>query len=63
MREELYTILENDQICFREKEDAGNSYKEGLAKEQKQHTDRVFDIMEKEFGVKLKIYHDIMIEP
>jgi hypothetical protein len=32
MREELYTILENDQICFRESENADNQYKVGLAK-------------------------------
>ena len=32
MREELYTIIENDQICFRESEQAENTYKVGLAK-------------------------------
>jgi hypothetical protein len=32
MREELFTILENDQICFRESEDAENEYKVNLAK-------------------------------
>jgi hypothetical protein len=32
MKEELQSILENDQICFREYEDAENTYKAGLAK-------------------------------
>lgn len=59
MREELYSILENDQICFRESEEAENSYKIGLALAQKEKTTRIFEIMEKEFGVKLKIFHDI----
>jgi chaperone required for assembly of F1-ATPase len=63
MREELYTILESDQICFRESEEADNSYKIGLAKTQKEHTEKVFDIMEREFGVKLKVFYDINIEP
>ena len=35
----------------------------GLAKTQKEHTSRIFDIMEKEFGVKLKVFHDINVEP
>lgn len=38
MRDELAAILENDQICFRESEDADNDYKVGLAKTQKEHT-------------------------
>ena len=63
MREELYTILENDQICFRESEEADNQYKVGLALAQKEKTTRIFDILEKEFGVKLKIFHDIQVEP
>jgi chaperone required for assembly of F1-ATPase len=63
MREELYTILENDQICFRESEQADNTYKVGLALAQKEHTTRIFEIMEKEFGVKLKVYYDINVDP
>lgn len=63
MREELYTILENDQICFRESEQADNSYKVKLALAQKEHTTRIFDMMEKEFGVKLRVFHDINVEP
>ena len=63
MREELYTILENDQICFRESEEAENQYKVSLAKAQKEHTQPVFDILEREFGVKLKLFQDIQIEP
>lgn len=63
MREELYTILENDQICFRESEQAENQYKVGLALAQKEHTTKVFDIMEREFGVKLKVYYDINVDP
>jgi ATP synthase mitochondrial F1 complex assembly factor 2 len=63
MREELYTILENDQICFRESELAENSYKAGLAKAQKEATQRVFDILKKDFGVQLKVFHDIVVEP
>jgi ATP synthase F1 complex assembly factor 2 len=63
MREELFTILENDQICFRESEDAENEYKVKLAKTQKAHTQKVFDILEREYGVKLKIFTDINVEP
>lgn len=63
MREELYTILENDQICFRESEQADNSYKQGLAKAQIEHTTKIFEILQREFGVKLKVFHDIQIEP
>ena len=59
MREELYNILENDQICFRESEEADNQYKVGLAKKQKEYTQQVFDIMERDFGVKLRVFHDI----
>lgn len=32
MRDELQVILENDQICFRENENAENDYKINLAK-------------------------------
>jgi hypothetical protein len=32
MKDELMVILENDQICFRESENAENEYKIGLAK-------------------------------
>ncbi len=32
MKDEIQVILENDQICFRESEDAENDYKIGLAK-------------------------------
>ena len=39
MKDELQAILENDQICFRESEEAENEYKIGLAKAQKAHTD------------------------
>jgi hypothetical protein len=63
MREELHTILENDQICFRENEEADNQYKAGLGRVQKQHTQRIFETLEKDFGVSLKIFHDIQIEP
>ncbi len=63
MREEVYTILENDQICFRESENADNQYKAGLALTQKEHTQKIFEILEAEFGVKLKIFEDINIEP
>eukprot|EP00347_Sterkiella_histriomuscorum_P002958 403366146 len=63
MKEELTAILENDQICFREsEEDAENDYKKGLAKTQKAHTDRIFEILEREFGIKLKIFHSIQID-
>ena len=63
MREELYTILENDQICYRESESAENSYKSGLAKAQKEQTQRIFDIMEKHYGVHLNVFHDIASGP
>jgi ATP synthase F1 complex assembly factor 2 len=63
MKEELYSILENDQICFRESEEAENEYKTGLAKAQKEHTQKIFDILEKDFGIKLKVFHNIQMEP
>jgi chaperone required for assembly of F1-ATPase len=63
MREELYTILENDQICFRESENAENTYKQGLARTQIEHTSKIFGMLEREFGVQLKIFHGIQIEP
>lgn len=59
MRDELKGFLENDQICFRESENAENDYKIGLAKAQKAHTDKVFQILDKDFGIKLKIFHNI----
>ena len=63
MKDELTAILENDQICFRESEDAENDYKLGLARTQKEHTQRIFDTLEKEFNIKLKIFHTIQMEP
>lgn len=59
MKNELTAILENDQICFRESEDAENDYKIGLAKTQKEHTQRIFETLEREFGIKLKVFHTI----
>ena len=55
----MYTILENDQICFRESENAENTYKEGLAKAQIAHTTKVFEILENDFGVKLNVFNGI----
>jgi chaperone required for assembly of F1-ATPase len=63
MRDELFNILESDQICFRESENADNQYKVKLAKTQKEHTQKIFEIMEREFGVKLKVFYDINIVP
>ncbi|CDW74897.1 atp12-domain-containing protein [Stylonychia lemnae] len=62
MKDELFSILESDQICFRESEDVQNDYKAGLAKTQKEHTSKVFDILEREFQIKLKIYHSLQID-
>ena len=39
MREEVRSLLENDEICYREPEDALNDYKLNLGKYQKEHTD------------------------
>lgn len=55
-------ILENDQICFRESENAENDYKVGLAKAQKAHTDKIFDILKNDFGITMKIFHTIQLE-
>ena len=63
MKEELSSILENDQICFREEENQESEYKSGLSKAQKHHTQKIFDILEKEFGITLKIFHNIQMEP
>ena len=63
MREELFTILENDQICFRESEEADNQYKVVLAKTQKEHTQKIFDILNTHYGVQMKVFTDINVEP
>lgn len=38
MTEEVQAILENDEICYREPEDAQNEYKAKLSKHKKQLT-------------------------
>lgn len=35
----------------------------GLALAQKEQTTRIFEIMEREFGVKLKVYYGINVDP
>lgn len=63
MQEEIKRVLENDQICYRESEDAESTYNVKLHKVQKEHTDKIFDFLEKDFGIKLKIFHHIPLEP
>ena len=61
MQSELQKILENDQICFIEPvEGAGSEeYKSKLREQQLQHIEKVFGIMNEDFGIKLNIFENI----
>ena len=58
MREKIYEILRNDQICYRLDPATQNEYKEKLAKLQAQKTDPLFDFIKQKFNIKLNVcYH------
>lgn len=61
MQGELQKILENDQICFLEPvEGAGSEeYKSKLREQQIKHIEKVFAIMNEEFGIKLNIFESL----
>ena len=54
--------FETDQLCFRESENAENTYKVNLALLQKEKSEKVFQILEKEFGIKMKVWDTIPME-
>lgn len=61
MQSELQKILENDQICFLEPEEGAGSqeHKSKLRQEQNKHIEKVFGIMNEEFGIKLNIFESL----
>lgn len=62
MKQKIYEILENDQICYREDPQCQNEYKKNLAKLQVEKTDPLFEFLKTRFGIKLKVWHNIAMD-
>ena len=57
----MQKILENDQICFIEPEEGPGSvqYKSKLRDEQNKHIEKVFGIMQDDFGIKMTVFENL----
>ena len=53
MKEQLYRILENDQICYRYDPESQNDYQRALAKVQQETTAPVFQFLKAKFEIDL----------
>jgi hypothetical protein len=62
MKEEVETILENDQICYREDPETKNDYKRNLANKQIEMTEPLFEFLKEQFDIKLKVWYNIPLE-
>lgn len=63
MQNEIMKYLENDQICYQEDPESKNDNKRALALEQIERTKEIFEFLESEFEVSLKVWNSILIEP
>ena len=61
MYDEIENMIETDNICFREKMEDGNHYQTQLAHIQREKTEQVFQFMKEKYGIKLKVFEDVII--
>jgi ATP synthase F1 complex assembly factor 2 len=62
MRDHLYTLLENDQICFQEDPLSTSEYKSKLAVKQAALMQPVRDYMRQKFEVNLKVWYNVRLD-
>lgn len=56
-REQLYRILQNDQICYRNDPESQNDYQRQLAIVQRDTTQPVFEFLKAKFDIRLEVWH------